>query len=126
MGGSTEEEVGGVTIGRNYPTSPSSGQEDTFRHILLSTTTMKKMTLFIPGADIYSMTIRLAAELYLEIFTFMRFTFMMRCVDNQRGAVCLCGLGQQVFRFSRRFHFATIEKVTNCSFNCLAMAFSSL
>ena len=26
------EEVGGVTIGRNYHTSPSSGQEDTFRH----------------------------------------------------------------------------------------------
>ena len=31
MGGITEE-VGGVTIGRNYHTSPSSGQEDAFRH----------------------------------------------------------------------------------------------
>ena len=30
MGGTTEEEVGGVTIGRNYHTSPSSGQENTF------------------------------------------------------------------------------------------------
>ena len=32
MGGITEE-VGGVTIGRNYHISPSSGQEDTFCHV---------------------------------------------------------------------------------------------
>ena len=32
MGGITEDEVGGVTIGRNYHTSPSSGQEDAFQH----------------------------------------------------------------------------------------------
>ena len=44
MGGTTEEEVGGVTIGRNYHTSPSSRQEDTFHHILYAAVQIKCFT----------------------------------------------------------------------------------